>query len=433
MFKTKSQKNELSADQEFLENSKNLLLEEFDHPGEIAAFYGFTPIKPLQVTKEDREKASDFFEISQNRASDKNKKSKKITQNKKGSSELNAFLFSPEEKASICRIYKDHGMEKVPHPVMLYFKKSQIKTPEVSGYRSGLAMMGSESGMAEILMIKTVLAILSEHGIKNPQVEINSTGDKDSVIRFEKELSAYLRKNQDSIPEEWREQFKDDVWKILRCKDENCKEFIENAPQPISFLTPPGIQHFKEILEYLEILEIPYKINKCLVGHKNCCPQTIFEVRETEKTESDEDRGKLLAVGHRHNYFSKKMGLKRNVPTIVTDLIFEKTPKKQKTGKRYKPKFYFIQIGPQAKIKSLNIIEELRKAKIRISHSLTEDKLTNQMKEAEKLKVSYLVIMGHRESMDDTVIVRDMETRFQETVSKERLSKYLKSLKTSRS
>ena len=94
-----------------------------------------------------------------------------------------------------------------------------------------------------------------------------------------------------------------------------------------------------------------------------------------------------------------------------------------------KPKIYFIQLGSEAKLKSLNIIDILRKAHVPIAQSLSKDSLGSQLAIAEKLNVPYALIFGVKEAIDDSVIVRDMSNRSQETVKLKNLLEYLKEIK----
>ena len=94
-----------------------------------------------------------------------------------------------------------------------------------------------------------------------------------------------------------------------------------------------------------------------------------------------------------------------------------------------KPKVCFIQLGFEAKLKSLAVIEILRKAKIAIAHSLPKDSLAAQLAAAEKMGTPYTIIFGQKEAMEGTVIVRNMENRSQETVKIENLAEYIKKIK----
>ena len=94
-----------------------------------------------------------------------------------------------------------------------------------------------------------------------------------------------------------------------------------------------------------------------------------------------------------------------------------------------KPKIYFIQLGADAKLKSLNVIEILRKAHIPIAQALSKDSLGSQLAIAERLAIPYAIIFGVKEALENAVIVRDMSNRSQETVKLNKLLEYLKGLK----
>lgn len=61
--------------------------------------------------------------------------------------------------------------------------------------------------------------------------------------------------------------------------------------------------------------------------------------------------------------------------------------------------------------------------------SLSKDSLGAQLAVAEKSGTPYVMIFGQMEAVHDTVIVRNMETRSQETVPIAELAAYIKHLK----
>jgi histidyl-tRNA synthetase len=91
-----------------------------------------------------------------------------------------------------------------------------------------------------------------------------------------------------------------------------------------------------------------------------------------------------------------------------------------------KSKIYFIQLGFEAKLRSLEVIEILRKARIPVLHSLNKDSLSIQLGNAERLGLPYSLILGQKEALDRTVIIRNMENRSQETVKISDLAEYIK-------
>ena len=93
-----------------------------------------------------------------------------------------------------------------------------------------------------------------------------------------------------------------------------------------------------------------------------------------------------------------------------------------------KPKVYFIQLGIEAKLKSLNVIEILRKAHVPMTQALSKDSLGAQLGMAEKSGAPYTIIFGQKEAIDGTVIVRNMATRSQDNVKHKNLGEYMKGL-----
>ncbi|MFO0718792.1 MAG: His/Gly/Thr/Pro-type tRNA ligase C-terminal domain-containing protein [Candidatus Paceibacterota bacterium] len=391
-------------------------LRELDKIANTASFFGFLPIRTPEITKEDISKASIFRNGDIKRKQDED-----------------YIIPQPEEKVALLRTYLEHNMASLPHPLMLYYKKPlsrQGEKKKSNAFQCGLDIIGTTNSVAEALIIKTIYAILTEQGFDSMYIEINTSGDKDSIARFDREMASYVRKNFGEIPSDLRNAFKKDPLELLRTTDERCAELRERAPKPMGYLSEASIQHFKEVLEYLETLNIPYKINENLIGDKTYCSQTIFEIRGNGKGKDQENI--LLASGCRHNYFSKKIGFKKDIPIMSATICFKKVPEnlyKITIKKIVRPKFYFIQLGFRARLKSLIIIDTLRKAKIPVYHSLTKDKFVNQLSTAENLKLSHLIIMGQKEALEDTVVIRHMETRAQDTVSLCDLSQYLQKLK----
>ena len=72
------------------------------------------------------------------------------------------------------------------------------------------------------------------------------------------------------------------------------------------------------------------------------------------------------------------------------------------------PKIFFIQIGALAKRKSLLLTEMFRKAGIPIAQSVTKDSFKSQLKIAGRLGTPLILILGQKEALEETVIIRDL-------------------------
>ena len=291
---------------------------------------------------------------------------------------------------------------------------------------------GSEKSIIDALIIKVATVVLNECGANDISVDINSIGDKECRGAYLKELTSYYRKNLSGLPAVDRERLKTNPLRILDSKEEKTIKLNEQAPDSISFLCASCKKHFKEVLEYLEEMNIAYNINKNLVRGLSYYTRTVFEI--IEQGGNEDGIPLALGGGGRYDYLARQIGSKKDVPAVGFSIGVDRivaAPWYKKLSPRIlkKPKIYFIQLGAEAKLKSLNIIEILRKAHVPIAQSLSKDSLGSQLSIAEKLSIPYAIIFGVKEALDNSVIVRDMSNRSQDTVKLSKLLEYLKELK----
>lgn len=393
--------------------SKFLDLKNFDKSLQAAIYYGFLKIDTPEIKKEDKDKVKNLKDG--------------ISINKIGSNDR--IEFSAEEKSALLRNYFETNLVNMPQPVMVVYNNfiNELKEKKQNKFtKIGLEIFGSNKGIAEAIIIKTTLAILEDNGFDDLYVEINSIGDKESNSRFLKELITYYRKHINVMQHHCRQEFKKDPFLVLNCNNEKCLNLKEEAPKLIACLSDESREHFKEVLEYLENLDIPYRINDYLFSDRRYASGTVFEIKQKSNNPKVADQS--LAVGYRSDLACKKLGFKKDISTIGVKINFKNISSSPQEIKIKKASVFFIQLGEEAKHKSLKVIDILRKNNIYVIHSLGRDKLSGQMATADRLKVPYVLIMGKKEAMDDTVMVRNTDTRSQETIKITDLAIYLKKL-----
>jgi len=74
------------------------------------------------------------------------------------------------------------------------------------------------------------------------------------------------------------------------------------------------------------------------------------------------------------------------------------------------------QLGYLGKKKSLKLLEELRRAGISVTESFDRDSLKSQLKIADKFGAKFTLILGQKEAIEGTVLMRDMESGKQESL-----------------
>ncbi len=397
----------------------------FEKAQEVAVYYGFKPIETPILEHEH------VFTSAVGVGTDIVDKEMYSLKTKGG----DHLAMRPEQTASLMRAYIEHGMQSLPQPVLFYHSGPVFRhdNPQKGRYRQfyqfDVDALGSDSSILDALIIKTLISILEDAGAKDLTVSINSIGDKESRPAYIKALVAYYKKHSKNLPEIDQERLKTNPLRILDSKHPVTKQINEGAPDAVSFLSPAGKKHFKEVLQYLDDMGIVYDIDKLLVRGLSYYTHTVFEIME----KNEDGTMQTIAGGGRYDYLGKMIGSKKDIPAVGgslgMDRIIERPWFKNLAPRILKkPKVFFVQLGFDAKLKSLPIIEALRKAKIPVEQSISKDGLGAQLGIAEKLGVPYVLIFGQKEALEESVIVRNMQNRSQETVAIKDLCQYLKNL-----
>src|SRR3989344_5367713 len=350
----------------------------FEKAQEVAVYYGFKPLETPMLEHEE------IFTTGIGEGTDIVDKEMYTLKTKGG----DRLALRPEHTAPLMRAYIEHGMQTMPQPVMLYHSGPVFRhdKPQRGRYRQfwqfDADALGNEKSIMDALIIKTCMTILEEAGAEKLSIEINSIGDKECRNGYIRELTNYYKKNLSQLPAVDRERLKINPLRILDSKEEKTKEINEGAPDSVSFLCPACKKHFKEVLEYLGEMNIEYSINKNLVRGLSYYTRTVFEVME--QTSEEDGSPNALAGGGRYDYLGRQIGSKKDIPGVGFSIGVDRivaSPWYKKLAPRIlkKPKIYFIQLGSEAKLKSLNVIEILRKAHIPIAQSLSKDSLGSQL------------------------------------------------------
>jgi len=358
---------------------------DMNHVIKTALYYGFTPTRFIESEK--KEPRSEAMSIH------------------------------PEEKAALLKSHFSNNPQ--PPLAFVYERRGDKKVSKKIEYCFDIC--GALRSIADATIIKTLYEIARDEGHQNIVVEINSVGDRDSFVRFVRELGVYFRKHINELSPECRQLFKKNPLSIITCTHEKCQTIKERAPRPMNYLSEPSRHYFMEVLELLEKIDIPYTINNTLIENHEHAAHTTFRLLAPAPDGAME----WIAGGTRWTNIAKKIGLKKDVPSVSGSIFVSRPEKREKKTKIQKPKIYFIQMGQEAKLKSLKVIETLRQANIPLYHALAKDKLTTQLMTAEHLKVPYILIMGQKESMENTLLIREMNNRSQDTIRMERVAEYL--------
>jgi len=390
----------------------------FDVVSEIAKFYNFQRIETPILER------TELFSTSIGLATDIVQKEMFSFKTKGGDS----LTLRPEGTAPIARAFIQHGMQNLPQPVKLWYFGPffRYEHPQAGRYRQfwqfGFEVLGAKNPVIDAQIVQIFFNIFQELKLKNVLVKVNSIGDKTCRPYYKKLLSHYLKYRIEELCENCRRRLKENPLRVLDCKEEKCQRVIHGAPQIIDHLCEECRAHFKEFLEYLEELGLPYQLDTKLVRGLDYYTRTVFEF--FEESEKGKEVG-AIAGGGRYDNLIKMLG-KQDVLGMggaggverIISLIKEKAIK---WPKEKKVEVFLAQLGNLAKRKSLVLIENFRKEGIPIFESLDRDSLKAQLRLADKLGVKYTLILGQKEVLEGTILLRDMVSGQQEIIKLDKI------------
>jgi len=338
----------------------------------------------------------------------------------------------PEGTAGVARAYIQNGMASWPQPVRLWYWGPMFRhgAPQAGRYRqfyqAGLEYFGEDHPAVDAEIIYITTRILEAFGLKSFFIEANSIGCTKCRVAYKNALKAYYRARTGRLCQDCKRRQKENPMRLLDCKNEVCVVMKQGAPEIIEHLCHECHEHFKKVLEYLDDLSVPYTLQPHLVRGLDYYNRTVFEVipaeRKNEITSGANGASvKAIGGGGRYDYLVEMLGGPAT-PGVGVALGIERVidawlKQGGKISTRTQDKAFLAQLGELAKRKSLAILEEFRKAGIDVATSLGRDSIKAQLKAADRIGVPYALILGQKEALDGNIILRDMQSGVQETIS----------------
>lgn len=340
----------------------------------------------------------------------------------------------PEFTASVARVYIQHGMNVLPKPVKIFSTGPVYRydRPQEGRYRehwqANFDILGEQDPILDAQIVQLASRIMNSLGIKSIEFQINSIGCKDCRPAYRKLLVSYLESKKHKLCQHCRTRLETNPLRILDCKEDKCAQVAVNAPQSIDHLCNDCRTHFKNLLEYLDELDLPYVINPRLVRGLDYYTKTVFEIWSGD----EEGKKHSLGGGGRYDDLIEQLG-GEHTPAIgfglgMDRLVLEMKRVNAKPYREPKPRIFLAQLGDLAKKKSLRLFSDLERNGILVAESFGRGSLKSQLRAADRLGVEITLIMGQKEALDGTVIVKDMISGTQEIVTNEKLIPLVKKI-----
>ena len=335
----------------------------------------------------------------------------------------------PEFTPNICRAYLEHGMNSLPQPVKLYsfgpvFRYDRPQAGRLRQFNQfSIEAIGSKDPIIDAQIIQLSWKIFEKLGLsKDLNIQINNIGCSKCRPGYIKLLVQYYKNKMRQLCIDCKMRLNKNPLRLLDCKEAVCRRLMADAPQSVDNLCSECHDHFKGVLEYLDELNLPYELNYRLVRGLDYYTKTVFEFFPAcNASRSDACRPEpSFGGGGRYDSLIEILGGKETpavgVALGVERMIMEIEKQKIKIIEQKKPRIFLAQLGTLSKRKAIKLFASLQQEGIKTAESFSHDSLKTQLRIASRLEVDFTLIVGQKEALEESVILRDMSTGVQEVV-----------------
>lgn len=336
----------------------------------------------------------------------------------------NSITLRPEATAGVVRSYIQHGMGSLPQPVRLYYQGPMFRydRPQAGRQRQffqyGIEVFGESAPSVDAQVITLGMRYFREIGLSNVTLQLNSIGDATCRPKYKAALLEYLEKHSSDLAEDDKARLKTNPMRVLDSKAPNTREVVADAPQFLNYLCEDCQKHFAGVLEYLDALGVAYELNPQLVRGLDYYSRTVFEFYG--------ERGGAqasLGGGGRYDGLVELLG-GANTPAVgfalgVERLALELVASGVSNDIQKDNRVYVASLGEPARLAAFEMIEDLLNNNLAASGAVDRDGIGSQLERANKLGVSYALIIGQKEVREGTVLLRDMNSGAQEELRNE--------------
>lgn len=334
----------------------------------------------------------------------------------------------PEFTAGVVRMLLENKLySKETNKFYYYGSAFRYERPQSGRYREftqfGVEAFGIKNPYFDAEVISIAYKMLTDLGLKNLIVQINSLGDNSSREAYKNALRDYFEPKLDNLCEDCKNRFNTNVLRILDCKVDKDNEILKNAPKTLDYLSKESKEYFDALKTALNVLEVPFEENTSLVRGLDYYTDTVFEIVYKD---SNLGNASVVCGGGRYDNLVNELG-KINIPAIgfsigVERLVLLLNEANVKPVDN-KVDIFVMNLG-QDKY-AYEIVDMLRNSGFITETDYLNKSMKAQFKIVDDLNPDYVLIIGEDEAKGNYVTVKDNLTKENKKVEFDELIEYL--------
>ncbi len=334
-----------------------------------------------------------------------------------------SYTLRPEGTAGIVRAYLEHNLSERGPVAKLFYIASifRYEAPGAGRYRQhhqcGVEMLGAAGPEADAEVLALSRDFLAALGIE-AQLKINSLGTPQSRRDYVAKLRAHLEPQRASLSPDSQRRFEVNPLRIFDSKDPRDHAALQGAPRLLDHLAqhdPESLQHFQTLCATLDGLGIGYQIDHELVRGFDYYSRTAFEwVSDKLGAQS------TVLGGGRYDGLVEELG-GNPTPGIgfgagIERLLLVREASGASPLEAAPITAFLVTLGEGARAAGAKILAELRANGIACDRDFVGRSMRAQMREANRQRARFTLIVGEDELAVGTVSLKNMESGAQETL-----------------
>ena len=319
----------------------------------------------------------------------------------------------PEGTAGIVRAYLENNLDKTQGLCKFYYIGPMFRSerPQAGRLRQfhqiGVEQLGTGSPYADAEILHALTSYFDAVGVEGYQVKLNNLGTFEERAEFKKVLQHYFKPLEDKLCDDCRNRLIKNVFRLLDCKNPNCRTLAEKSPAITGFLSSASKEHFDIVCRSLAVCGIAYKLDPYMVRGLDYYIKTVFEISHPKLGAQD-----ALAAGGRYDHlietFGGKpagaVGLAIGVERLLMCIDAESGAKKSEKV------FFVATLGEAAFNEGFKLLSQLRSEGLSASMDFSAKSLKSQMRAADKAKADFVLILGDDELKKNICMLKDMKS-----------------------
>ena len=324
-----------------------------------------------------------------------------------------SITLRPEGTAGVMRSVIEHGLDRGQLPVKVWYSGQffRAERPQAGRYRQfyqvGIEAIGLDDPAIDAEVIAIADAGFKALGLKKYRLELTSLGDAQSRAAHKVDLLKFIATLD--LDEATAARAAINPLRLFDDKREEMKKAMADAPLLINYLNDSSREHFNQVIQYLDALNISYTLNPRMVRGLDYYTGTTFEfVHELLGAQSG------IGGGGRYDGLMEQLG-GQSLSGIGFGLGVDRALLAAEAegvigSDSFVSDLFIIPLGEKAKLQALTIASSLRAKGKKVEIAFGDRALKGAMKGADKSGAMRVIVLGDSEISSGTALLKEMKS-----------------------